>query len=70
VTFHRLSDATSKVMLELEYDPQSFVEFARAGRSGAIQEIHQKAQSRDRGMAQSGLKLSQQTLSMTNGPNA
>ncbi len=26
VTFHRLSDATSKVMLQLEYDPQGFVE--------------------------------------------
>jgi uncharacterized membrane protein len=26
VTFHRLSDVTSKVMLQLEYDPQGFVE--------------------------------------------
>ena len=26
VTFHRLSDAKSKVMLQLEYDPQGFVE--------------------------------------------
>ena len=26
VTFHRLSDARSKVMLQLEYDPQGFVE--------------------------------------------
>jgi uncharacterized membrane protein len=26
VTFHRLSDATSKVMLQLEYDPQGVVE--------------------------------------------
>jgi len=26
VTFHRLSDATSKIMLQLEYDPQGFVE--------------------------------------------
>jgi uncharacterized membrane protein len=28
VTFHRLSDATSKVMLQLEYDPEGFVEHA------------------------------------------
>ena len=28
VTFHRLSDATSKMMLQLEYDPQGFVEKA------------------------------------------
>ncbi len=26
VTFHRLSDSTSKVMLQLEYDPDGFVE--------------------------------------------
>jgi uncharacterized membrane protein len=26
VTFHRLSDARSKVMLQLEYDPQAFAE--------------------------------------------
>jgi uncharacterized membrane protein len=26
VTFHRLSDSKSKVMLQLEYDPQGFVE--------------------------------------------
>ena len=26
VTFHRLSDATSKVMLQMEYDPQGVVE--------------------------------------------
>ena len=26
VTFHRLSDAKSKIMLQLEYDPQGFVE--------------------------------------------
>ena len=26
VTFHRLSDVTSKVMLQLKYDPQGFVE--------------------------------------------
>jgi uncharacterized membrane protein len=25
-TFHRLSDATSKIMLQLEYDPKGFVE--------------------------------------------
>ena len=29
VTFHRLSDSNSKVMLQLEYDPEGFVE--RAG---------------------------------------
>jgi uncharacterized membrane protein len=28
VTFHRLSDAKSKIMLQLEYDPQGFVENA------------------------------------------
>lgn len=28
VTFHRLSDATSKMMLQLEYDPQGIVEKA------------------------------------------
>ena len=28
VTFHRLSDAKSKVMLQLEYDPKGFVEKA------------------------------------------
>ena len=28
VTFHRLSDARSKVLLQLEYDPQGFVENA------------------------------------------
>lgn len=28
VTFHRLSDATSKLMLQLEYDPKGFVEKA------------------------------------------
>ena len=28
VTFHRLSDARSKIMLQLEYDPQGFVENA------------------------------------------
>jgi len=26
VTFHRLTDATSKVMLQMEYDPQGFLE--------------------------------------------
>jgi uncharacterized membrane protein len=26
VTFHRISDATSKMMLQLEYDPKGFVE--------------------------------------------
>lgn len=26
VTFHRLSDAKSKIMLQMEYDPQGFVE--------------------------------------------
>jgi len=28
VTFHRLSDSKSKVMLQLEYDPEGFVEHA------------------------------------------
>jgi uncharacterized membrane protein len=28
VTFHRLSDARSKIMLQLEYDPQGFIESA------------------------------------------
>ena len=28
MTFHRLSDFRSKVMLQLEYDPQGFVENA------------------------------------------
>lgn len=28
VTFHRLSDATSKMMLQVEYDPKGFVEKA------------------------------------------
>ncbi|MEE4376450.1 MAG: SRPBCC family protein [Candidatus Competibacteraceae bacterium] len=26
VTFHRISDATTRIMLQLEYDPQGFVE--------------------------------------------
>ena len=28
VTFHRLSDATSRVMLQMRYDPQGFLENA------------------------------------------
>ena len=46
VTFHQLSNARSKVMLQLEYDPQGFAENVgdplgvvssrRPGRSGAI----------------------------------
>src|SRR6476661_8515984 len=28
VTFHRLSDSKSKVMLQMEYDPEGFVELA------------------------------------------
>lgn len=28
VTFHRLSDATSKIMLQMEYDPEGLVEHA------------------------------------------
>ena len=61
VTFHRLADETTRVILQLDVEPEGPVETvgdalgvrrpSREGRHGALQGVHRSARRRDRRLA-------------------